>query len=204
MNANLAAAAHVVGRKVTNKTKLNYKSKIKIFRSFLSEKEEYRLHLVEDDDFNLPLPDDAVKEFFGWLSTNSELPKRKQVAIPGDVIIVEPTNDVIVEGVEEDAFAENEVTISYSCMAGYKSALAWLYGEKRLKLGAELICYIDDFVKGSSSYQLLLSENSKSLACMSVFSCAHSASLGWCTGKKTSIQLHCSSLKVHLCMYVFR
>ena len=33
-------------------------------------------------------------------------------------------------------------------MAGYKAALVWSYGEKRLKLGAELKSYIDDFVKG--------------------------------------------------------
>ena len=53
MNANLAAADHVVGRKVTNKTKLNYRSKIKILKSFLSTKEEYRLHLTKDEDFNV-------------------------------------------------------------------------------------------------------------------------------------------------------
>ena len=151
MNANLAAADHVVGRKVTNKTKLNYRSKIKILKSFLSTKEEYRLHLTEDEDFNLPLPEDGVKEFFGWLSTNSELPKRKLGSSTTTEVITIPeessATDIAAEPVE-DTFAENEVTISHSCMAGYKSALVWLYSEKRLKLGAELNSYIDDFIKG--------------------------------------------------------
>ena len=41
-----------------------------------------------------------------------------------------------------------EEKASSNTMSEYKSALAWLYCEKRLKLGAELNCYIDDFVKG--------------------------------------------------------
>ena len=41
--------------------------------------------------------------------------------IAGDSFIVEPTNDIIVEVVEEDAFAKNDViTISISCKAGLK------------------------------------------------------------------------------------
>jgi len=138
MNANLAAAAHVVGRKVTEKTKLNYKSKTKLLHGFLLTKEEYRTYALNDEDIRIPLPDDALKEFFGWLSTNAELPKKRLSAKNSSTADEEhttPENEVnefmgsqsqlenLDDLVEEDTFAENAITISHSCMAGYKSAV---------------------------------------------------------------------------------
>ena len=51
---------------------------------------------------------------------------------------------------------------------------------------------------GKSKYNnRYLSENSKSFARMSFFSCAHLASLVWCTRKKNSIQLRFSRFCVN-------
>ena len=94
MNANLTEKLQI---KVTNKTKLNYRSNIKI----------------------------GVKEFFGQLSANTELPKKKlgSSATTEVITIFEESSvtDIVAQPVEEDTFAQNKVTISHSCMAGYKS-----------------------------------------------------------------------------------
>lgn len=48
----------------------------------------------------------------------------------------------------EDIFAENQVTMSKSCMQSYKSALSWWYAEKRAVMDPKTETWISSFIKG--------------------------------------------------------
>ena len=65
----------------------------------------FALHVVAEQ-IQLPIPISAIKSFFSWLSTNTELPK-KNIGFDHNF---EDLND----SDEDDGFGKNDVTISYS------------------------------------------------------------------------------------------
>ena len=121
-----------------------------------------------DSDGNIipPLPAEVIKDLFGWLSINTNLPykqkgKTKSSKSNEDVSEIESEDDEEKEAEEEveeqdeekrkekqTIFAENKVTISHSCMQGYKSALVWYYAEKEVIMDKTLNQWCDSFVDG--------------------------------------------------------
>ena len=47
-----------------------------------------------------------------------------------------------------DIFAERKITISESCMQGYKSAIMWLYKEKNVTMDTKIDNWLNDFIQG--------------------------------------------------------
>ena len=48
----------------------------------------------------------------------------------------------------DDFFAESKVTVSVSCMQGYKSALKAFYEDSLVNFDAELDAWLDSFIQG--------------------------------------------------------
>jgi hypothetical protein len=143
-----AAAEYIVDQRIVNGTKSNYKSKLNVIKVFLASS-EFSNELV-DDEISVPLTDDAVKSLFGWLSVNTDLPrKRKRNEAIGDDD--EEEDDSTVDNPEEQGasiFAYDKITISESCMGGYKSALLWYYQEHGVRMTTELDRWLNSFVQG--------------------------------------------------------
>ena len=57
-------------------------------------------------------------------------------------------NSPDVVDVDIDMFADNKKTMAASSMQGYKSALAWLYEEKRIQVDKEINSWLDIFIQG--------------------------------------------------------
>jgi len=77
----------------------------------------------------------VVRELFGWLSLNTDIPKKRGSFVEcwsDDEEGSENNEDGDVESI--DIFAKNQKTVSHSTMQGYKSALIWLYKEKKSNL----------------------------------------------------------------------
>ena len=117
-----------------------------------------------------------IKQLFGWLSVNTDLPKkrhrrrRQEVEEDGDDDNDGDDNDDDGGGDDDDddgdddgehgtrlinrrnnsdnVFAMNSITISHSCMQGYKSALVWWYTENGFMLDSSINKWCDDFVNG--------------------------------------------------------
>jgi hypothetical protein len=157
---NLEAAKRIIASRVVKNSSNNYRSKLNTVKLFLIsfEQETGVSYLSEDNEIILPLPFEVVKELFGWLSTNTNLPKRRRGWSPKQDQFVTPhknatyknNDDDLSENENEssddehdddddepinevepvDIFSENKATVSHSCMQGYKSALKWFYSEK--------------------------------------------------------------------------
>ena len=92
------------------------------------------------NDIIVPLAGEVVQSLFGC-----DIPKKKRNEEEND----DDNDDAdAVDGTGEDAFANNRATISHSCMQGYKSAIAWFYGEKGLSLEPTLNSWCDNFING--------------------------------------------------------
>ena len=145
--SSVAVADHVVGRRVVTKTINSYKSKLKTLQKFLSSKEESHRYLSANGDIILPLPVEIFKEFFGWLSINAELPRSQRAQNRREVTHLD-------EGVQEDSstrqdlYGRDIITISFSCMQGYRSALLWLYQEKGIVIGSDTLLWLNNFTSG--------------------------------------------------------
>ena len=167
VNNSVAAAEHTIGKRVVPKTIKNYMGKLNILKIYLATKSDDSLFDL-DGNIALPLPTLLIHDIFGWLSTNTDLPKRnrsstRRINQPNERQLGNENNElsdsdseheaVAEEGTNNagavDLFASSEVTVSASCMQGYKSALIWWYAEKkkmRLKQGQN--DWIDNFIKG--------------------------------------------------------
>jgi hypothetical protein len=73
----LAAQSCIDARHVKG-TKSSYNSKIKCLVRYLEETYPESLTNDETNKIRLPLPFETIKCFFGWLSTNTDLPKKKR------------------------------------------------------------------------------------------------------------------------------
>ena len=80
-NHNNNAADHIIGKRVVDRTRKNYQYKLntlKIFVGSLTDDHGEPLDglIDEDGEFILPLPANIIEQIFGWLSVNTDLPKR--------------------------------------------------------------------------------------------------------------------------------
>lgn len=81
MNNHNDAAEHIVGKRVVERTKKNYKCKLNTIKVYLAnlldETGEPLEGLIDGDgELILPLEASIVESIFGWLSTNTDLPKK--------------------------------------------------------------------------------------------------------------------------------
>jgi len=143
---DLQAASRVVSNRVGSKSKVNYRGKINTIKIYLISRDDRNDLLEGNNDIVVPLAHEVVKSLFDWLSKNTDLPKKKRNEEEHDG---EENDDADADDVAgEDAFANNRATISHSCMQGYKSALAWYYGEKGQSLESSLNSWCDNFING--------------------------------------------------------
>ena len=143
---DLQAASRVVGNRVGPKSKVNYRGKMNTIKIYLISRDDRNTLLEGNNDIIVPLAHEVVKSLFGWLSKNTDLPKKKRNEEEHDDEENDDTDAVDDAG--EDAFANNRATISHSCMQGYKSALVWYYGEKGQSLESSLNSWCDNFING--------------------------------------------------------
>jgi len=142
---DLQAANRVVGNRVGPKSKVNYRGKLNTIKIYLISREDRHALLDGNNDIVTPMEDEVMKSLFGWLSKNTDLPRKKRNDEDQD----EDEDEVHgIDGEEADAFANNRATISHSCMQGYKSALVWHYAEKGQTLDPLLNSWCDNFING--------------------------------------------------------
>ena len=73
---NIDAANRIVGKRVAPGSIKSYKEKINTIKVYLVT--ENLQHLIYDSgNIIVPLPDDIMRGLFGWLSKNTDLPKKK-------------------------------------------------------------------------------------------------------------------------------
>ncbi len=131
-----SAADHIYALRVGTRSTKNYMSKINTIKAFLISTG----HQDASRDVIVPLSLDVIKHIFGWLSTNTQLPNRnKRTRLAPEVNFQE---DV------ENNHGDTSITISPSCMQGYKSALRWYYLEKQVTMDASINAWIDTFITG--------------------------------------------------------
>jgi hypothetical protein len=152
MNTSIAAANHIFGQRVIEGTKKNYRGKIKTIIIFLASSRDYHQFITENNSFEVPLPDQVVKELFGWLSVNTDIPKKNRRSVINLTHDADEASDNDSNEEEEvdqgDEFASKKVTMSPSCMQGYKSALKNYYGDRGARLDSVLDNWLDEFIKG--------------------------------------------------------
>ena len=173
-NTNLlqSQAAHIVEERVKQKSRRGYKGKLNSMKGYFLETPT-RMQYLEggNNDIIVPLPRNIIEDLFGWLSRNTDLPRMRggnnnnngndiesDAEIP-DLLIDEEEvdeeeggygNDVGIGGdeVTDDVFNDTKITVSASCMSGYKSALLWYYGQKKIYMDPEVDKWLNDFVQG--------------------------------------------------------
>jgi hypothetical protein len=122
---------------------------MKIYSKYNRNHNHYRNgQFVEDNGIVVPLSSDCVKDLFGWLSTNTDLPKKnkRSQSIEEDNESDHGNDEAIDE--HGDVFAVNKITMSHACMQGYKSALGWYYAEHGCRMDPDLDDWLDNFIKG--------------------------------------------------------
>jgi hypothetical protein len=160
-NTNLASAERMVGLRVCGNTKKNYGAKLNTMKIFLHKEKLY--HCMDSSgEISVPLPDQIIKQLFGWLSTNTDLPKKNNKRKrnnnnnnEGTIVDDDDDDDEDFENINDierennnDIFADRKVTISESCMQGYKSAIMWLYKEKSVTMDKTTDNWLNDFIQG--------------------------------------------------------
>jgi len=147
------SAQVILSNRLVKDTRAGYESKIKTIIMYFRTREQFQ-HLVhQSGELALPLPISAVESLFGFLATNTALPRRgrkkrridtaSSVRNPNRRIGREDSDDDDNndeydnggldnggEGDHDGVAAANRATISHSCMGGYKSALKSYYTER--------------------------------------------------------------------------
>lgn len=212
VEVRLAHAKKVQGKRVQDTSKNNYFGKLNTIKVYL--RGHNCGHLIdENNDIIVPLDyQEVLAPLFSWLSTNTELPKRKswrkrheetELSVASDAVAATPSAAAVAEDIEvedesddsddeyqlhhqailngdaqectvfgpadaEDSFivdeADNEITVSASCMQGYKSALMWWYRQKNVIMDPKVEQMLDDFIMG---YKNIIS-NKKSRGVMKI------------------------------------
>jgi hypothetical protein len=70
------AANMVIDKKISETTKKNYRGKLNVIKIFFLSDPKYSSCLV-NEDIVVPIEESFLKELFGWLSTNTDIPKKK-------------------------------------------------------------------------------------------------------------------------------
>lgn len=132
------AADHIYGQRVGSKSVKNYTSKMNTIKTcIILENPEY----IVINHMNVPFDLELIKKIFGWLSTNTKLPQRNRRHR-----VDEENEDIVPD--DDDVYASSSVTISASCMQGYKSAILWYYKEKDVAMDPSINSWIDTFIQG--------------------------------------------------------
>lgn len=133
------AASFIVDRRIVEGTRSNYRGKLNTIIAFIGQAHP---QLLDDDgSFDIPLPRQVIEELFGWLSTNTDLPKQRGRGQAEQ-------EDDPEDHDEPDQFAQRKVTISPSTMQGYKSALLWHYAGANVQMDSGDEQWIDSFIQG--------------------------------------------------------
>lgn len=152
--------------RIEKNTKDSYNGKIKRMKMFFVSK---NMDVFKPSgDLNIPLDLNTIKELFGWLGTNTDLPKRGKFKVRTEFervsIDIDEEDDSGDEGVEEidegdDDFgnemsileaSKKLVTISVACMQGYKSALKNEYTKQNVVMCNDVDAWIERFIDGYS------------------------------------------------------
>ena len=154
-------AERIVANRVKSNSKGNYLGKINTIKLYLLSRDDHDLLIDQNNQIILPLPSAVVEDLFSWLNTNTDLPKkrprRRNINDEDDHIIDdddvyddedENNNNTNNNVPDESIFAENSITISSSCMQGYKSALIWLYKENRIPFSTDINNWCETFILG--------------------------------------------------------
>jgi len=93
-NIHIDAADHIISKRVCRKTSYGYRGKlnhIKLFITTLSADDEYRDLMLFDENGELiiPLPQNVIEKLFGWLSTNTDLPKKARRSRAAAVVVID-------------------------------------------------------------------------------------------------------------------
>ena len=75
---NISAAEYTLGRSVVEGTKKNYRGKLNTMKVFLMSKGYDRCMDTSSEGIVVPLDQEVVEEMFGWISTNTDLPKKRK------------------------------------------------------------------------------------------------------------------------------
>ena len=70
---SLNAADHIYHLRVAKRSIKNYEYKVKTIKSYIT----YEVISPNEQSITIPLDLSTIKRLFGWLSTNTSLPKRK-------------------------------------------------------------------------------------------------------------------------------
>jgi hypothetical protein len=70
-----AAASFMVGRRVVENSRKNYRGKLNSIKMFFLENQERVQYLDDLSNIIVPLPAVVIEEMFGWISTNTNLAK---------------------------------------------------------------------------------------------------------------------------------
>ena len=121
------AAILIEGNKTQSSTKKGYGSKLKYITNYFKSLPNSDELVDGEDELKIPLPFAAVRSLFGRLATDTKLPKQSREERTRAVAAIERLIDENGEDNEDINDAQNSVTISKSCIQGYKSALKSYY-----------------------------------------------------------------------------
>jgi hypothetical protein len=167
--ATVSAAQHMKSKRVVDNTRRCYEGKLNVIKIHLLSDPSTLDQVDINNNIIVPLSKELANAIFGWLSTNTDIPKkgrktRKAVqdieANEDDDADVEEDDEEeyhdeteeevlpLVPDEDDDVFALKKITMSSSCMQGYKSALLWLYRENNVIMSAEIDAEIEEIIKG--------------------------------------------------------
>ena len=179
--SNTLAADHFIENRVVEGTRQGYKGKLRTMSIFLIQNGlyEYLNECITAIPVKVPIPFNIVKDMFGWIGTNTDIPIRsKRIKLlkeanekfskqsreasmteeelyeeedydeDMDELELDEQGDIIIPDGPLDMFAAGSQTVTAKTMQGYKSALKWLYEEKRIVFPSEMDMMLDNFIAG--------------------------------------------------------
>ena len=77
--SNIDAANHIIGNRVVNGTKTNYRVKLNTIKLYLLSRPDSN-ELIDNNNIMSPLSTEVVQSLFGFLSINTDLPKNQRLS----------------------------------------------------------------------------------------------------------------------------
>ena len=178
--AGTAAADHFIQNRVVEGTRVGYRGKLRTMSIYLMDHclFQYVNDLRDIIPIKVPLPFQVVKDMFGWLGTNTDIPIRgrrnkilKEAKEKMEKSYREAISEETKEGDEDfdedadeyevdeagnirvpdgplDLFAAGGQTVTVKTMSGYKSALKWVYEEVKVPFPADMDQMLEDIIAG--------------------------------------------------------
>ena len=184
--AGTAAADHFIQNRVVEGTRVGYRGKLRTMSIYLMDHclFQYVNDLRDIIPIKVPLPFQVVKDMFGWLGTNTDIPIRgrrnkilKEAKEKMEKSYREAISEETKEGDEDfdedadeyevdeagnirvpdgplDLFAAGGQTVTVKTMSGYKSALKWVYEEVKVPVPADIKEGDEDFDQDADEYEV--------------------------------------------------